>query len=355
MEKIPVGILGATGVVGQKFVSLLQNHPWFEIVALAASDRSQGKKYSDVIGAVFPESISNLPLVPCRPNLPCQLVFSALDASVAYDLEQAFAQAGYMVVSNSRQHRMEANVPLLIPEVNDDHLRLLSAQPYAPGGIVTNPNCSVIGLAMALKPWLDLWGIEETHIVTLQAISGAGYPGLPSLDILDNVIPYIADEESKLETEPLKIFGTYHHQNILPYPLKISSQCTRVAVTEGHMACISVRLKHPATREGLIHAWETFQGEPQVLQLPSAPKQPLIYWDDARYPQPRLHRHVGQGMTVSLGRLRPCSLLDWKFVVLSHNTVRGAAGCAILNAELLYAKGYLQHCHSALQLSYVAT
>lgn len=344
MKKIPVGILGATGMVGQKFVELLSNHPWFEIASLAASDRSVGKRYGDAMKWAMPTSlpkhIADMKVVACEPTLPCKVVFSGLDSSVAGEIEKSFAQAGYKVISNSSNHRMDVDVPLLIPEINGDHLDL-ALQQGSSGSIVTNPNCSVIGICMALKPLLDLWGVESVNIVTLQALSGAGYPGVPSMDILDNVIPFIGNEESKVETEPLKILGKYQGSKITPYPMHLSAQCTRVAVADGHLACVSVKLKKKAKSDEIINAWRDFAGEPQRLNLPMAPKHPIIYLEDERHPQPKLHRNLEGGMAVSVGRLRECPLFDWKFIVLSHNTVRGAAGCAILNAELMAKKGYL--------------
>lgn len=344
MKKIPVGILGATGMVGQKFVELLSDHPWFQIVALAASDRSVDKPYKEAMKwsmqKLLPEKIAEMPVVACTPNLPCQIVFSGLDSNVAGEIEKNFAQAGYWVVSNSSHHRMDSAIPLLVPEINGDHLQLLKHKTYK-GGIVTNPNCSVIGITMAIKPLLDRWGIETVHVVTLQALSGAGYPGVPSMDILDNVIPYIAGEESKVEKEPLKILGIYEKDNIKNYPMRISAQCTRVAVADGHLACMSVKLREKAHAEDIIAAWKGFKGEPQHLKLPTAPETPLIYLEDPRHPQPKLHRNLGDGMAVSIGRLQTCPLFEWKFTVLSHNTVRGAAGCAILNAELMIKKGYI--------------
>lgn len=345
MKKILVGILGATGLVGQKFVERLSSHRWFEIVALAASDRSIGKRYIEAMKwsmlTTLPQNIMDMPVVGCHPNLPCKLVFSGLDSSVAGEIEESFAEAGYVVISNSSNHRMDPDVPLLIPEINSDHLKLMQHQSFDQGAIITNPNCSVIGITMALKPLLDTWGIEAVNVVTLQALSGSGYPGVPSMDILDNVIPYIAGEEAKIEKEPLKIMGTYHEKKIIPYPMHLSAQCTRVSVTDGHLACISVKLKKKANANAIITSWREFEGEPQRLKLPIAPKNPIIYLEDERHPQPKLHRTLESGMAVSIGRLRECPLLDWKFIVLSHNTIRGAVGCAILNAELMAKKGYL--------------
>lgn len=340
MKKISVGILGATGMVGQKFIELLISHPWFEIVALAASERSVGKSYEDAtkwaMNTPLPKQIATLPVVPCVPNLPCKVVFSGLDSSVAGEIEETFAHAGYKVISNARNHRMNPTVPLLIPEVNSEHLELIAHQKFGQGAIVTNPNCSVIGIAMALKPLMK-WGIECANIVTLQALSGAGLPGVPSLEILDNVIPYIEGEESKVELEPLKILGSCHQ----PYSMRLSAQCTRVSVTDGHLACLSIKMKEKVSAAEIISTWKEFQSAPQTLNLPSAPKNPILYLENEKHPQPKLHRNLEKGMAVTIGRLRECPLMDWKFVILSHNTVRGAAGCAILNAELMAKYGYL--------------
>lgn len=342
MKKIPVGILGATGMVGQKFVELLSSHPWFEIVALAASDRSVSKRYGEAMKwlmmSPLPKQIANMSVLACYPDLPCKIVFSALDSNIAGEIEENFARAGYKVISNSSHHRMDSSVPLLIPEINSDHLKLIQSQYFGQGAIITNPNCSVIGIAMALKPLLDIWGIEAVNIVTLQALSGAGYPGVSSIDVLDNVIPYIAGEEDKIEEEPLKIMGTYHKKAIIPYPMRLSAQCMRVPVIDGHLACVSVKLKKQTNTSEIITAWREFESEPQRLKLPMAPLRPIIYLEDEKHPQPKYHRTLGSGMAVSIGRLRECPLFDWKFVILSHNTIRGAAGSAILNAELMCKK-----------------
>lgn len=329
-HKIPVAILGATGLVGQKFIELLSDHPWFEVAAVAASHRSAGKTFEQAVQwrmtKPLSDEIGKLPMMDCTPNFPCKLVFSGLDAAVAEEIEREFAEAGYIVISNASHHRLSPNTPLSIPEVNGIDLELLSKQPYKEGAIITNPNCSVVGLCMALKPLVDQWGVEAVSIMTMQALSGAGYPGVPSMDIFDNVIPFISGEEEKLETEPLKIF---ENRGFL-----ITAHCNRVPVTDGHLGCVSVKLKEKATRGEIISAWQLFKSTPQHLNLPSAPSHPLIYWEDEKFPQPKLHRQIAEGMSVSIGRLRDCSLLDWKFVLLSHNTIRGAAGCAILNAEL---------------------
>lgn len=342
MKKIPVGILGATGSVGQKFVQLLANHPWFEITALAASERSSGKLYKDAVNWLIPEAIphkiAHMKVDLCQPTLPCSIVFSGLDSSVAGEVETAFAEAGYIVVSNASNHRMDHDVPLLIPEVNPDHLRLIDKQKFKKGMIVTDPNCCVMGLAMALKPLHDAFGVSSVHVVTMQAVSGAGYPGVASLDIFDNVIPYIGGEEGKVETEPLKILGQLKNGAVIPADIAISAHCNRVAVSDGHMACVSIKLKQKASRDDVIAAWTTFSGIPQQSQLPSAPEHPLYYLDHHAHPQPKLHRHMDKGMAVTLGRLRPCPLFDYKFALLSHNTVRGAAGAAILNAELMVSQ-----------------
>jgi len=342
-SKIPVGILGATGSVGQKFIELLAEHPWFEIAALAASERSAGKTYQEAVhwfmSKPLPTHIAALPVQPCEPNLPCRIVFSGLDASVAGEIETNFAKAGYIVISNSRNHRYDSDVPILVPEVNPEHLAVIGSQSYGKGAIITNPNCSATGLVVALKPLLDTFGLEAVSVVTMQAISGAGYPGVASLDIVDNVVPFIGGEEPKLESEPQKILGKLVNGHFEPAPFKVSASCNRVAVIDGHTECVAVKLGCKPQADEIIAAWRDFQGEPQRLKLPSAPEKPLCYFEENAYPQPKLHRQLGNGMTVSLGRLRECPILDYKFVVLSHNTVRGAAGGAILNAELFVAKG----------------
>ncbi|MBN1348573.1 aspartate-semialdehyde dehydrogenase [candidate division KSB1 bacterium] len=345
-EKLPVGILGATGSVGQKFIQLLANHPWFEITALAASERSSGRAYKDVANwfmrTPIPEHIARMEIRQCHPDLPCKIVFSGLDASVAGEIETDFARAGYVVLSNARNHRMDSDVPLLIPEVNSAHLELVHRQNFGKGMIVTNPNCSVIGFVMALKPLADQFGIEAAHVVTLQALSGAGYPGVASLDILDNVIPFISGEEGKIESEPLKILGEYGNGAVRNADFKLSAHCNRVAVIDGHLECVSVTLKKKTTTDAIKSAWRHFSGEPQQFALPLAPLQPIHYFEETNFPQPKLHRDLDKGMAVSIGRLRPCTIFDYKFVLLSHNTIRGAAGGAILNAELMLKKGIIK-------------
>jgi len=317
MKKIRVGILGVTGRVGQKLFDLLSSHPWFEIVALGSSGRSVGKLFR------------NMPIFPCEPNLfDCEIVFSSLEASVAEVIEKQFAQEGFVVISNSSSYRMDPKVPLLIPEVNSEQLELLKQQSFGKGALITNPNCSVIGIAMALKPLSDQFGIEAAHVVTMQAVSGAGFSKEKELDISDNVIPFIENEEEKIETEMGKI--------LRKFPL--SAQCMRVNVSNGHLACVSVKLKKKAEPGEILDSWTSFEAEPQKLQLPSAPKRPILYFAEENFPQPKLHRDVEMGMGVSVGRLRRCPILDWKFVLLSHNTIRGAAGGAILNAELFVSQ-----------------
>jgi aspartate-semialdehyde dehydrogenase len=345
-SKIKVGILGATGSVGQKFIELLANHPWFEISEVAASERSSGKKYGEVVNwflsSQIPRSVSDLTIKDCVPNLDCKIVFSGLDASIAGEVETSFAKAGYIVVSNSKNHRMDVDVPLLVPEINFDHVELVKTQKNCRGFIVTNPNCSTIGLVLALKPLQDLFGIEAVNVVTLQALSGAGYPGVASLDIIDNVIPFIGGEEEKMESEPKKIFGKLSNGKIDFADIVISAQCNRVAVIDGHLACVQVNLKKKTSTDEIIKAWRNFKSEPQKLNLPMAPINPIYYFDESKYPQPKLHRSIDKGMATSVGRLRKDLLFDFKFVILSHNTVRGAAGGAILCAELLKAKGFIK-------------
>lgn len=343
MTKIKVAVLGATGSVGQKFIQLLENHPFFELAELGASGRSAGKKYKDAVNwfmdTPIPAGVKDLVVKNCEPPFESRIVFSGLDSSVAGEIETAFAKAGYVVVSNSRNHSFDPDVPLLVPEINGDHLQLLGVQNYNGGAIVTNPNCSTIGMVMALKPLHDKFGVKKVNVVTMQALSGAGYPGVSGLDSTDNVIPFISGEEDKLETEPLKILGTFNGSGISLTDIKISASTNRVPVIDGHTESIQVELEKKATAEEIIEAWENFTSEAQELDLPFAPAMPIHYFREDKYPQPRLHRNIDKGMAVSVGRLRPCNLFDWKFTVLSHNTVRGAAGGAILCAELMVKKG----------------
>jgi aspartate-semialdehyde dehydrogenase len=348
MAAIEVGILGATGAVGQQFIALLANHPWFKVTWLGASQRSEGKTYRDAtawrLSSPLPDDVAGRQVDAATPGRAPKLVFSGLDSSVAGEIEAAFAEAGHFVVSNSRNYRMEADVPLLIPEVNADHLELLKAQAAARGwrgSIVTNPNCAVVVLAMALAP-LRQFGLKKTAITTMQAISGAGYPGVASWDILANVIPYIGGgEEEKVETETNKILGTLRNGAVVDHPVAVSATTTRVPVHNGHTGSISVSFERRPDAQAIVDAWNTFRGKPQDLELPSAPKQPIVYLNEANRPQPALDADRDRGMTVTVGRLRPCPVLDFKFVALGHNTIRGAAGAAVLNAELMHRERIL--------------
>jgi aspartate-semialdehyde dehydrogenase len=345
-DKIDVGILGATGSVGQKFIQLLENHPYFTVKEVAASDKSAGKKYIQAVSwfldSRIPSDVANLEVKKCEVNLKSRVVFSGLDSRVAGKIESDFARAGYIVISNSKNHRFDEDVPLLIPDVNPDHLQILNRKKTEEGMIVTNPNCSAIGMVLALKPLYDNFGLEEVNVTTMQALSGAGFPGVASLEITDNVIPYIAGEEEKLEKEPLKILGAIVNNTIKFCDIKISAQCNRVPVTDGHLEAVQVRLKKKADVQEIISSWENFRAEPQKLKLPSAPAKPIYYFQEDEYPQPRLHRNLECGMAIAVGRLRECPILDYKFIVLAHNTIRGAAGGAILCAELMKAKGLLK-------------
>jgi len=344
-KKIPVAVLGATGSVGQKFVELLSHHPWFEINELCASDKSAGKKYKDTVDWFLKyelrKDVENILVQKCEPILKSRIVFSGLDSSVAGKVETEFAKAGYTVISNSKNHRMDDDVPLLVPEINPAHLELIKFQKFGNGCIVTNPNCSVIGLVLALKPLLDNFGLKALNVTTMQAISGAGNPKTVKLDIEDNVIPFINGEEEKVEIEPLKIFGEFESGKILYNNFKIGVQCNRVNVIDGHTECVQVNLNQKVKKDDIIKAWQEFRGEPQNLSLPSAPKRPIYYFNDQSYPQPKYQRNLENGMAVSIGRLRKDPLFDFKFVILSHNTVRGAAGGAVLCAELMKEKGFI--------------
>jgi aspartate-semialdehyde dehydrogenase len=334
-------------MVGQEFTTFLEGHPWFDITWLGASDRSAGKPYREAtnwrLDGVMPASVRDMHVEECKPGNAPRLVFSSMDASVATEIEQAFAQAGHVVVSNSRNHRMDADVPLLIPEVNPDHLKIIPLQQRLrgwKGQIATNPNCSTVVLAMALAP-LKQFGITRVMATTMQALSGAGYPGVASLDINGNVIPFISGEEEKMQRETQKILGDFTGDSIRPLAAKVSAQCNRVAVVDGHMVATSVELERkPGTAE-LIHAIESFSSLPQERKLPSAPPHPLMYLTENDRPQPRRDVERERGMTIFVGRLRECPVLDYKFMALGHNTVRGAAGAAVLNAELMYSEGLL--------------
>jgi aspartate-semialdehyde dehydrogenase len=347
MKRIEVGVLGATGMVGQEFVSFLQGHPWFEMKWAGASDRSAGKKYREAtnwrLDGVMPESVADFTVEECKPGNAPRLLFSAMDASVATDIERAFATAGHVVVSNSRNHRMERDVPLLVPEVNPDHLKLIPQQQRNrgwKGQIVTNPNCSTAVLALALAP-LKQFGIARLVVTTMQAISGAGYPGVASMDIMGNVIPFIGGEEEKMQQETQKILGECKGDHIEPLAAGVSAHCNRVPVVDGHTETVSIELSSKPTQEAIIAAMRSFASVPQQKKLPSAPAQPVIYMEQPDRPQPRRDVERENGMPSFIGRLRPCPVLDWKFVVMGHNTVRGAAGAAVLNAELMYVEGFL--------------
>lgn len=345
--RIEVGILGATGMVGQHFVKFLQGHPWFDLKWLGASDRSAGKKYRDAtswhLGGVTPDMVADLTVEECKPGNAPPLLFSAMDASVATEIEQAFARAGHVVVSNSRNHRMERDVPLLVPEINPDHLKLIPGQQRArgwKGQIVTNPNCSTVVLTMGLAP-LKPFGITKVIATTLQAISGAGYPGVASMDINANVIPFIGGEEEKMQQETQKILGEFRGDHVEPLPAKVSAHCNRVPVVDGHMVTVSVELSAKPGEADLRNAFDRFSSVPQERRLPSAPPRPVIYMEQPNRPQPRRDAERERGMAAFVGRLRGCPVLDYKFVALGHNTVRGAAGAAVLNAELMVSEGML--------------
>jgi aspartate-semialdehyde dehydrogenase len=335
-------------MVGQRFIQLLEHHPQFEITAVAASDRSQGKTYGDActwrLNGEMPRAVRSLPVQPPTPPLDCDLVFSSLPGDIARQTEGDFATAGYPVISNSSAFRMDDDVPLLIPEVNHQHLDLLARQRqrYPSGGfIVTNPNCSTIMLVLALAPLHATFGITSVVATTMQALSGAGYPGVASLDIIDNVLPHISGEEEKIETETTKILGRFVNDHIEPAPMAVSAQCHRVNVTDGHMAAVRVNFTRKPALEELREALSSFRSLPQELGLHSAPDRPILVRDEVDRPQPKLDRDAGDGMTITVGRLREDTVMDYRFVVLSHNTIRGAAGAAILNAELLIALKHL--------------
>jgi aspartate-semialdehyde dehydrogenase len=346
-ERIPVGILGATGMVGQEFVNFLKDHPWFDLTWLGASDRSAGKPYREAttwrLGGETPAYVRDIVVSESKPEGAPHLVFSAMDASVATEIEQAFAASGRTIVSNSRNHRMDPDVPLLVPEINPDHLRLLPGQQKErgwKGQIVTNPNCSTIVLVMAVAP-LKKFGIKRILVTTMQAISGAGYPGVASMDINANVVPFIGGEEEKMEQETQKILGSLSGHGVTPLPARVSATCNRVPVVDGHTLSVSVEFENPPSEAEILTAFRGWRGIPQEGGLPSAPPCPVIYMTEKDRPQPRRDVDRENGMAVFVGRLRKCSVLDYKFIALGHNTVRGAAGAAVLNAELMKAEGWL--------------
>ena len=348
-ERIPVGVLAATGAVGQRFVQLLDGHPWFELREVVGSERRAGRPYGEAVewrlpGGV-PDSARDLPLLAPDEGLTSPILFSALPAEVAGETEAALAAGGHAVFSNARSHRMAPDVPLIVPEVNAGHAAALARQRRErgwSGSLVTNPNCSTIHLMLALKPLQDAFGLDAALVTTLQAVSGAGYPGVPSLDMLDNVVPFIGGEEEKMATETRKILGGYDEaRGFTDAGIAVSATCTRVPVRDGHTESVSVRLAHPAELDEVAAALRAFSGPPQELGLPSAPRRPVILLDAPDRPQPALDRDRERGMATVVGRLRPCPILGYKFVLLGHNTIRGAAGASILNAEMLVAQGQL--------------
>jgi len=350
MKKLRAGILAATGTVGQRFIQLLANHPWFEVTAVAASGNSAGKKYGEatrwMLETPLPESVARMTVQACKPGFDCDFVLSSLPTEIAEETELEFARFGLPVISNASSHRMKADVPLLIPEVNPDHLEAIAGQKTRLGGkgfIVTNPNCTTIGLVFPMAALHRAFGLEAVSVVTMQAISGAGYPGVPSLDILDNVLPAIGKggEDQKVETEPLKLLGQWAGDKFVDAPIRMSAMTHRVMVRDGHTEAANVKLKTRASREEVEAAIRNFRSPIDELKLPSAPQPAIILETDIERPQPRLDRDRGNGMAVVVGPVQPCAVLDYKFRLCSHNTIRGAAGAAILNAELLYRKGMI--------------
>ena len=356
MKKIPVGILGATGMVGQHYLQLLANHPWFEVCFFASSELSAGKSYGEAVAGrwhmntAIPErflnmhvsSIEDIALAKSR----CHFVFSAVSNDAAKVYEERYAESGLPVISNAGYHRKSSDVPVLIPEINPDHAKIIPIQQknrrWEKGFIVVKPNCSIQSYMIPLSPLHQRFGVKRLAVTTLQAVSGAGYPGVSSLDMIDNVIPYIANEEEKTEQEPLKIWGHIEGNGISSTrDIAISAQCNRVPVLDGHLACVSVEFEQRPCEEEILSLWGSFKGVAQELQLPSAPSQPIIYRYESNRPQPRHDKGAGNGMSVTVGRLRECPLFHYRFVGLSHNTIRGAAGGGVLNAEFLLKQGYL--------------
>ncbi len=349
MNKIRVGVLGATGAVGQRFAQLLANHPYFDLQVLAASERSAGKTYGEatnwVLTTPMPPQLNDVVVQDMSTELDCELVFSALPTAKAVEWEEKFAAAGYGVFSNAGAHRMDDDVPLVLPEVNPEHLGLLEYQKanrgWDRGFIVCNSNCTSMPMTMTLAP-LRPFGLESIIATSMQALSGAGYPGVPSLDAIDNVVPYVGEsEEVKMNTEPNKMLGSFTGQTIEPIGVNISAHCNRVPVSDGHLVAVSLKFKENPSLGDVMEAWQNWNPLPQQLNLPSAPKPPLVVRPEANRPQPRLDRDAGEGMATSIGRLRSCNVLDVRFICLAHNTVRGAAGGSVLNAELMFAQGML--------------
>jgi aspartate-semialdehyde dehydrogenase len=353
-ERIDVGVLGATGMVGQQFIRLLANHPWFRPAWLAASERSEGRSYRDAASWRLPEDppaeIADLMVEACVPGRGPRLIFSALDANAAKDIEPAFARAGHIVISNARSLRMDPSVPLLIPEINGDHLALMAQQQKAhgwSGAVVTNPNCSTVALTMVLAP-LRQFGLRAVNVTTLQAVSGAGYPGVASMDIIGNVVPYISGEEEKMQSETQKILGAFEDGVVTPHLVIVSAHTTRVPVIDGHTLMASIKLDDGPSLEDVREALSSWRGRPQELGLPSAPPEPVVCLDQPDRPQPRRDALRGGGMAVSVGRIRPCPILGVKLAALGHNTIRGAAGAAVLNAELMVADGWIENPESRI-------
>ncbi len=350
MTKLKVGVLGATGAVGQRFAQLLTDHPYFDLTVLAASERSAGKTYREatnwILTAPMPAHLADMTIEEMSTDLECDLVFSALPTASAREWESQFAAAGYGVFSNAGAHRMDSDVPLLIPEVNPDHLGLLETQKANrdwPGFIVTNPNCTSMPMTMALAPLHVQFGVEAVIATSMQAVSGAGYPGVPSLDIIDNLLPFVAEsEEVKMNDEPNKMLGALAGEQVAEAGIAISAHCNRVPVSDGHVVTVSARFKEQPSLGDILQAWQTWEPLPQQLGLPSAPQPALVVREEPNRPQPRLDRDAGGGMATTLGRLRACNVLDVRFVALAHNTVRGAAGGSVLNAELMVAQGLLE-------------
>jgi aspartate-semialdehyde dehydrogenase len=349
MAKIRVAILGATGMVGQRFIQLLQGHPWFEVAALVGSERSAGRRYGEachwVLPGDIPAAVRDMTVLGEDEPLDTPLVFSALPGSVAGPTEERLARAGHVVCSNASSHRMAPDVPLLVPEVNPEHLGLVAIQRERRGwggAIITNPNCTSTPIAMAFRPLHDAFGITRALSVSMQAVSGAGYPGVSSLDALDNVVPYIGGEEEKVETEPCKMLGTLSGDQVEFAPIAISAHCNRVAVSDGHTLCVSLSFARKPDLAELVGVLSGWRALPQELRLPSAPAQPVIVSQEPDRPQPKRDRDAGAGMATVVGRVRPCPLFDYKMVLLASNTIRGAAGGSILNAELMVAQGLLR-------------
>lgn len=355
MDKLNVAILGATGAVGQRFIQLLENHPWFKVAELVGSERSAGRTYGEaarwVLDGQPPASVAGMTVKPLGAPLESLVVFSALPKEAADPVEIELAAAGHVVCTNASLNRMLPDVPLLLPEVNADHIGLIDVQRrnrgWTRGALVANSNCTVMPVVMALKPLLQ-YGVSKIHMISQQALSGAGYPGVPSLDIIDNIVPYVPGDEGKMETESLKMLGAFDGATINDLQAVPSATCTRVPVIDGHIVNVSISLDSSPSLDDIKAAWQSFRGSDSVQRLPSAPESPLQVMDQIDRPQPRRDRDAGRGMTTSIGRLRECPILGYKFVTLSHNTIRGAAGCSILNAELLAVEGYLDGFRPAL-------